>query len=133
MSEQPTAPPLPTPAELSKLWQRLADTEDAVKAQVARAFQAANYEDEQRITYADIGALAIFARDLGRFGEELAELGERLNATLFNDLDLIVLDGRQGSIPQVDEHGSPNYRDGELTEHAAERYLYSRMREPADA
>lgn len=120
---------LPTPDELDAAERRLTDAvldvvvEGSVENLASRVFKVINL-DEYPVTYEHIGALAVFANDLRNRAQYLRELAGKFETAALVDLEGMRLeDGRQGSLPSFDEHGSPTSVGGFVTPAAAKRYF----------
>jgi hypothetical protein len=100
------APPsLPTPEALEAFWSKLADVNEELSNLVRPVFQVANYEGEQQVTYADVGALLVFARDIRLLASDIESTIEKIETVTFHDLDMIRENGRQVNIPAYNEYG----------------------------
>jgi len=74
---------------------------------VRPVFEAINYEGEQSVTFADIGALVVFAGDVRFQAKVMATTASRVNEAAKDDLDVIREQGRKINVPSFDRLGFP--------------------------
>jgi hypothetical protein len=101
-------PTLPTPKEYAAADEELArllDIGGSVHDAASRVFKAINYEGEQTVTYADVGALCEFAHWLKNEAEDIAGLAKRLERVALVDLCAIRDAGAQENVPSFNQYG----------------------------
>jgi hypothetical protein len=124
MPDAPTTQTLPPqvllpPAEKLDALERAihAFIEDEIEPITRSVFSASNYEDEQEVTFEDVGRLVTWARDVRRFHiEPLLEHLQNLEEAVLDDLPNIVHAGKQELAPKFDKRG---YRRDYEREYAA--------------
>ena len=105
-------PDLPSAEEYREAWSKIADTNEfVVEPLSSRVFEAINFEGEQEVTLADIGALVVFADDLRKWSEDWAELAAKLAQVAVDDLATIEMEGEQVNVARYNRYGSDN-REG---------------------
>jgi hypothetical protein len=102
-----TPPTLPTPEALDAFSLKLNDVNEELDALVRPVFEAINYEGEQTVTFADIGALVVFAHNIRFQAEGIDTMASRIDESAKDDLDVIREQGRKINVPSFDRLGFP--------------------------
>jgi hypothetical protein len=117
MDEQ--LPSLPTEEELDNGISRASDALEDVQEIARHVFAVINEQGEQQVTFAEIGALYIYLREIrSRIESTEAELAKI--ETAMTDLDGIRMEGKNPYRPSFDEAGIDNYTPARLARLADE-------------
>jgi hypothetical protein len=110
MSTQATeVPSLPCEDEITKAERLVMDADEAVREIAQQVFAVTNYHGKQEVTLAEIGRLFLFVRHVESDARFMLANVAKVDQATANDLRTIAVEGEVMSIPQFNEHGSPNY------------------------
>jgi hypothetical protein len=99
---------LPTWEQLEAFWSRTSNLVEELDAEIAKpVYQLTQREDEQPVTFEQIGALLMFVRWMREQEGYLEETLGKLEQLCFEDLDTIRREGRMIDPPTFTEYGQP--------------------------
>jgi len=98
---------LPPPEKLDALERAIhAFIEEQIEPVTYAVFAACNYEDEQAVTFEEVGRLVTWARDVRRFHiKPLLEHLQNLEEAILDELPNIAIAGKQELGPKFNNHG----------------------------